>query len=552
MKTGFKRMGTGARIFAGFAVVLVLMAAITVVAITLMAANQERMDQITGFSNVKSRTVMAMRDTVYERMIALRNITLVGSAAQMDDEAETIRQSAVAYSKAKDRLMSLLAEGPQVAAYEIETLRQIERHEAAYPALIEVAIQQARMGDIDRMHATLASELGPLEAAWMTALSDLAQHADQDAAQATSQAREASMQARTVIIGMDVVATLASLLISMLITRHLLFQLGGEPAYTAAVAGRIASGDLAGEVTLRAGDSSSLLHAVMTMRSELAHIVGKVRLNTHEIADASTEIADSNIALAAKTEQQAAALKAISDSIADLAVVVRQNAEGAEMADSLAGSASGVARRGHQVVGEVERRMQSIQASAEKVVDIIGVIDGIAFQTNILALNAAVEAARAGDQGKGFAVVAAEVRSLAQRSSIAAKEIKVLIMDAVEQVAAGSDLVGNAGRTMQEILQSIQRVTEVMAEIRATTIEQRSGIEQIDSAATEIKETTLQNAERVKDMAGVASRLRQESYQLAELVAVFKISDDGYVAVSGEKAAASVSSVVPLRLQMQH
>ncbi|WP_233808782.1 methyl-accepting chemotaxis protein [Paraburkholderia sp. HP33-1] len=526
MKIGnaFLQLTIGARLRTGFAMMLALMAAITVVAIARMAANQARMDEITGVNNMKSRAAMAMRDTVFERMVALRDVALVGSASEVDEEVALIDAKARGYGETELRLLALLSSDQERSGTERAILTEIRQHESEARPLIGKAIALARAGGMDQVYTILAIELKPVQLRWMEALSKLVALEDKNNEQATEEAREASQFARNGMIVMGFVATIAGIAVSMLITRSLLAQLGGEPVHTADVAGQIANGDLAGEVPLRDGDRSSLLHAVATMRDNLARIVGKVRLNTETIAGSSSGIANANRELAIRTEQQAASLKAIADSIGDLAATVRQTAENASLADTLAISASAVAKQGHEVVSEVERKMQSISASGERIVDIIAVIDGIAFQTNILALNAAVEAARAGELGKGFAVVATEVRNLSQRSANAAREIKDLIADSAEHVQAGSELVGKAGQTMQQIMQSVQRVTDLMREISRATTDQSNGIDLINQTAAEIEGVTRQNATLVNETAQAASSLQEQSEQLAELVAVFKVA----------------------------
>lgn len=520
-----KGLTIGARLRLGFALLLVLMAAITVVAISCMSANQARMDQITEINNMKSRTAMAMRDTVFERMISLRDITLVGSVAQMDDESERIAREKAVYTDTERALLSLLDADEAISAAERRILGEIKRYETDAEPLIHKAIERARVGDIDHMYDTLVNELMPIQSKWMHALSELIELEDMNNGQATIEAREASEFARNGMILMGLIGVLAGVFGSHLLTRSLVSQLGDEPVHIADVARRIAGGDLAGTVRMRMGDRSSLLYAVTVMRDNLAHIVGRVRANTIVIAEASSGIADSNRELTARTERQVTSLRAMAESIANLAETVRQNAENSQKADELAISASSIAQKGRTVVGEAEERMRAINGSAEKIGDIIDVIDSIAFQTNILALNAAVEAARAGEQGRGFAVVAAEVRSLAQRSAGAAKEINALITDSVSQIQAGSELVAVTGKTMQEIMQSVQRVTGVMGEISGATAEQSVGIDQINQAASEIEGVTRQNAQLVKDASDAAGSLREQSQLLAEMVAVFKLGD---------------------------
>ena len=332
---------------------------------------------------------------------------------------------------------------------------------------------------------------------------------------------------RTIMTGavIGLVGLVLTLAFGVLIARSLLTQMGGEPAYAVEVAGKIASGDLAARIETQAGDQSSLLFAIKSMRDSLALIVGEVRSGTDTIATASGQIAGGNLDLSSRTEQQAGSIEETASSMEELTSAVKQNADNARQANQLAASASEVAQKGGAVVSQVVDTMGSINDSAKKIVDIIGVIDGIAFQTNILALNAAVEAARAGEQGRGFAVVASEVRNLAQRSAAAAKEIKTLIGDSVEKVDAGAKLVDQAGTTMNEIVASVRRVTDIMSEITAASQEQSSGIEEINRAIVQMDEMTQQNAALVEEAAAAAASLQEQSAGLAQVVSVFKLDE---------------------------
>ena len=316
------------------------------------------------------------------------------------------------------------------------------------------------------------------------------------------------------------------------------------------VAQTVASGDLTSHIEVHTTEETGqLLQALKDMNSSLVNIVAQVRSGTETIATASTEIASGNLDLSSRTEEQASSLEETASSMEELTATVRQNADNAQQANQLALSASGVAVKGGEVVGKVVETMDAINDSSRKIVDIISVIDGIAFQTNILALNAAVEAARAGEQGRGFAVVASEVRNLAQRSAAAAKEIKTLIGDSVEAVDAGSKLVAEAGNTMAEIVASVQRVTDIMAEISLATQEQSSGIDQINQAIGQMDQVTQQNAALVEEAAAAAESLQEQSGQLAGVVSVFKL-DGALAPVAQAKAAAPrrvVASVAPKR-----
>jgi methyl-accepting chemotaxis protein len=306
--------------------------------------------------------------------------------------------------------------------------------------------------------------------------------------------------------------------------RHIMKQLGGEPAYAVEVARAISEGDFSREITVAHGDNTSLLSVMNSMREHLTVTIGDIRQSTETIAVASREIASGNADLSGRTESQASSLEETASSMEELTSTVKQNAENARQANQLVVSASDVAVKGGKVVGQVVHTMSSIKDSSRKIADIISVIDGIAFQTNILALNAAVEAARAGEQGRGFAVVAAEVRNLAQRSAGAAKEIKSLIEDSVDKVDVGGKLVDEAGKTMEEIVNSVKRVTDIMSEIAAASQEQSSGIEQVNQAVGQMDEATQQNAALVEEAAAAAESLQDQAAKLAQAVSVFKLS----------------------------
>jgi methyl-accepting chemotaxis protein len=327
---------------------------------------------------------------------------------------------------------------------------------------------------------------------------------------------------RAVIIGGSLLAVGMAIGLGLWVTRSILRELGGEPREAAGIAREIANGNLVVDVPVRAGDSTSLLAAMREMRDNLARIVTQVRTGSESVATASTQIAQGNQDLSSRTEQQASSLQQTAASMEELGTTVKQNADNARQANQLAEGASEVASRGGAVVSQVVDTMRGIQASSQKIADIIGTIDGIAFQTNILALNAAVEAARAGEQGRGFAVVAGEVRSLAQRSAEAAREIKSLITDSVERVEQGNSLVNQAGATMDEVVNAIRRVTDIMSEISAASAEQSQGVSQVAQAVGQMDQVTQQNAALVEESAAAADSLKQQAQGLVQAVAVFR------------------------------
>lgn len=336
---------------------------------------------------------------------------------------------------------------------------------------------------------------------------------------------DATVAKRFIAISIGVVVLAAGLLlIGLVVTRNLLRQLGGEPAYATHVTKVIAAGDLSVEITLKDQDRSSLLHAIKSMRDSFGGIIGRVCEGSDSVAAASSQIAQGNTDLSRRTEQQAASLEETAASMEQLGATVRQNAENARQANQLAQGASAVAVAGGEIVGNVVETMKGINNSSRRIADIIGVIDGIAFQTNILALNAAVEAARAGEQGRGFAVVASEVRTLAGRSADAAREIKKLIGDSVQRVAQGGLLVDKAGATMTEVVGAIRRVTDIVAEISAASVEQSQGVTQVGEAVTHMDQSTQQNAVLVEQSAAAAEKLNRQAQELVKVVSVFKMA----------------------------
>jgi methyl-accepting chemotaxis protein len=330
-------------------------------------------------------------------------------------------------------------------------------------------------------------------------------------------------QARAWVIGIVIAAVLLALALSVWTVRWLTRQLGGEPGTAADLARAVAEGDLSIPIQLRSGDATSLMAQLKAMQTSLVEVVSNVRQNSESVATASAQIAQGNQDLSQRTEQQASALEETAASMEELSATVKQNADNAKQANQLALSASNVAVQGGQVVSEVVATMKGINDSSRRIADIIGVIDGIAFQTNILALNAAVEAARAGEQGRGFAVVASEVRNLAQRSADAAKEIKTLISTSVERVEQGTALVDQAGTTMTEVVDSIRRVTDIMGEISAASAEQSAGVAQVGEAVGQMDQATQQNAALVEESAAAAESLKTQAQQLVAAVAVFTL-----------------------------
>lgn len=352
-----------------------------------------------------------------------------------------------------------------------------------------------------------------------------------------TKAESAAKSANWIIIIVTILASVVAIIITLVIIRKIMAQLGGDPDYAANVVKTIASGDLSSTIVIKSSDTGSLLFAMKSMQENLCQTISQIRDSVETINTASKEIAAGNSDLSQRTEEQASSLEETASSIEELTSTVKQNAENAGHANQLARNASVIAIKGGEVVGNVVGTMNGINDASRKIVDIISVIDGIAFQTNILALNAAVEAARAGEQGRGFAVVAGEVRNLAQRSAAAAKEIKLLINDTVERVDGGTKQVEEAGQTMSEIVSSVQRVTEIIGEISNASTEQSTGIEQVNQAIAQMDQVTQQNAALVEEAAAAAESLEDQAQNLAEAISVFKIN-----AVPGQHAVVTARS----------
>ncbi|MRW90083.1 methyl-accepting chemotaxis protein [Duganella sp. FT80W] len=517
----FSNMKVGTKLIIGFTFVAVVGAIVACIGIVSMsklnsAADEIYNEDLLGLSYVKEANI----NLIY----AGRSRTTF-LAATSKEERDRVRGDVNKYLGvmedylAKARPTFVTPDGKKL----------LEEYEAAavdYKRAIIAALDIAeneplaqRADATSRAHLVARTQADALDKR-LDVMTELKENRAADKARDTAQLYHFSLKLMIALVLGSLVAGLA---LGALITRALTRQLGGEPGDVAKVAGKIADGDLTVDVTLRQNDSRSVLFAMKSMRDSLGGIVGQVRTSTDTIATASAQIASGTQDLSSRTETQAGALEETASSMEQLTSTVKANADHARQANELARSASSVAQKGGAMVDEVIGTMGAINASSGKMADIIGTIDGIAFQTNILALNAAVEAARAGEQGRGFAVVASEVRTLAQRSAAAAKEIKQLIDDSVSKVGAGARQVDEAGVTMREIVASIQRVTAIMADIQAASSEQTAGIEQINRAIVQMDQVTQENAALVEQSAAASESMQDQARKLAELVSVFRV-----------------------------
>ncbi|MFJ1470647.1 methyl-accepting chemotaxis protein [Massilia orientalis] len=540
-------MKVGVRLGLGFALVLVLLVIVTVVGILRMAQIQNRLDHVVNVNNVVTRLVVDMRNNVSERVTSLRTLTLMTDPADMEPELNRFKEQTAKYDALQQKLAAKFSE--EALPEEKSLLNQVKEAEsAAMPAIAKASALYLANNAMDATRV-MVKEIRPAQKKWLDGLDQLGRLEDKLNAQSQVDAEAAFASARNFMLVLLALAVTLGILAATVITRGLLKQLGGEPDYTAKIAGSIAEGDLSIAIDTKSSDRGSLLIEMKQMRNSLVDIVSQVRRGTHTITTASREIAAGNTDLSSRTELQASSLEKTASAMEELTSTVKQNADNAREANHLAATASDVARKGGEVVSQVVGTMGEINSSASKIADIIGVIDGIAFQTNILALNAAVEAARAGEQGRGFAVVASEVRNLAQRSAAAAKEIKQLIGDSVEKIGRGSKLVGQAGVTMEEVVDSVKRVTDIMSDIAAASAEQSAGIEQVNLSIIEMDGMTQQNAALVEEAAAAFQSLQDQAAELQRVVSIFKLAEGEEQAIvdAPAPAAATASRAVVVR-----
>ncbi|HEV8691948.1 MAG TPA: methyl-accepting chemotaxis protein [Ideonella sp.] len=509
----FKNLKVGPRLALGFAAVLVLMAFISAISLSRLSAIKSDLEAVTG--EAPERLANTLRDLARYQGMALRDAVMQDDVAFKKKEFDQMKKARADYDKTAQALAAMPIE-PEVKA----ALDQAAAALVGAKAPVEKAIDRSMSDDLSGAAQVMREEVRPAQLAHVQALDKVVAAIQQASRLRNEQADAGYRQAVTLIVALSVAALVLGMLIAWQIQRSITRPL----TQAVAVAQAVAEGDLSRQIAVDSQDEvGHLLQALKTVNRDLGRTMLQVRQAAQTMQTASEEIAAGNADLSQRTEQQAANLEQTAASMEQLNATVKNNADTARSAAQMASSASAAATKGGEVVAQVVNTMQSIADGSKKIGDIIGVIDGIAFQTNILALNAAVEAARAGEQGRGFAVVAAEVRALAQRSANAAKEIKSLIGASMTSVEAGSQLVSEAGTTMSDIVNQVQRVTDLIGEISSATQEQTSGIGQVNQAVTQLDQVTQQNAALVEESAAASDSLQQQAGQLVEAVSVFRL-----------------------------
>jgi methyl-accepting chemotaxis protein len=516
------QLSVGTRLRLGFGLVLTILVIVAAVAVVKVNAISAALHANNDVHASIQRFAINFRGSAHDRAIAVRDVVLGAEPAGRQKEIAAIDTLARFYAESAKPLEALLAKAQDKPALD-KLYGDIKAIEAQAVATTQSVVKLMDSGDVAGAQAQLWAEAKPQYVQWLAAINRLIDYEERRIQVENTIAIEQSDGFLKVMLIALALALLCGTTLAWLLSRSILRQLGAEPQALGDAARRVAAGDLKPLPGADAAPPHSVLASLDAMRDSLAAIVTQVRQASDSIATGSAEIATGNADLSTRTEQQASSLQQTASSMSEMNAAVKGSADSARQATQLAASASAAAAKGGRVVGQVVATMEEISASSRKISDIIGVIDGIAFQTNILALNAAVEAARAGEQGRGFAVVASEVRSLAQRSAEAAKEIKSLIGASVGRVEAGTQLVSDAGATMDDIVRQVKNVADLITEIGASANEQTEGIDRVSGSVFELDRSTQQNAALVEQSAAAAESLTQQASRLTDVVRLFHI-----------------------------
>ncbi|HIE5942134.1 TPA: methyl-accepting chemotaxis protein [Burkholderia cepacia] len=526
-------MSIKTKLLGGFGLLAAVVVIVSGVALKALSDTNAEFSRYMNGINARANQSAQIRTAVDRRAIAARNIVLVTKPSDLELELAEVNQAHKDVQEHLAKLKEMMANATDTSDRARELVGNIARIESSYGPVALRIVGLAQAGKKEEATADIDDNCRPLLAQLVRATDAYATYTHERELAIAQQFADRYAMERNLLAGICLIAVAVAACGGLWLTRKITVPIGSAVD----VARTVANGDLGSRIHVSGNDETrDLLEALRTMNERLIGIVGRVRDSSNSIAHAVSEIASGNLDLSQRTEEQAASLQETAATMEEFTSTVRLNAENAQQASALAANASDVAHRGSSVVGRVVDTMTEIGHSSSKIADITGIIEGIAFQTNILALNAAVEAARAGEQGRGFAVVASEVRSLAQRSSTAAKEIKELINVSVQTIRDGSALAGEAGKTMSDITQAVARVTDIMGEIAAASAEQSRGIDQVNLTITQMDETTQQNAALVEQAAAASKSLEAQGRELSETVAAFRMPSGTHVTSSGAHA----------------
>jgi methyl-accepting chemotaxis protein len=542
MEVNKNEISVATRLGAGFGIILAMMLVLSVLSVFKVNAIDNSLQHISEVNNVKQRYAINFRGSVHDRAIALRDVTLVGDselpavAALIDKLDNDYQQSA----RPLDSLFSDARAG--VTPEERAWLDKIKQSEARATPLIRKILEARRSGDMESARNMMLAQAKPAFVDWLADINGFIDQEEKLTEAESARARHGAHNFQSLALAAVAIAIAVGVVVAWRVTHYLLRALGAEPAEVKALANAVDRGELYHEVALRGQDQDSIMAVLVKMSRNLRTTVTEVHDAALAVSSISDQISEQNQHLSGRTEDQASSLEETASAMEELTATVKQNADSARDANALAQNASDIASKGGEIVGEVVLTMNAIDESSRKIEEIISVIDGIAFQTNILALNAAVEAARAGEQGRGFAVVATEVRNLAQRSSSAAREVKALIDTSVARIHAGTQLVEHAGSTMRDIVHSVKQVSDMVGAITLASDEQRQGIEEVNRAISQMDQVTQQNAALVEHAAAEVEVLQDQAAQLNHAVSVFKTEREGWRAPAARSGQASAGA----------
>ncbi|WP_175710487.1 methyl-accepting chemotaxis protein [Burkholderia ambifaria] len=514
------RITIKAKLLGGFGLLAAVVVIVSGMALKALSDTNDEFSRYMNGINARANLTVQIRTAVDRRAIAARNLVLVATPSDLQQELAEVQQAHKDVQDDLAKLKGLMANGTDVTDRARELVAEIARVEASYGSVALNIVGLAQAGKKDEAIADIDNRCRPLLAQLIRATDAYATYTHEREIAIAQAFADRYETGRNLLLAISLIAVAVAVGGGLWLTRKITVPI----VAAVDVARTVANGDLGSRISVSGNDETrDLLEALGTMNTRLIDIVGRVRDSSNSIAHAVGEIASGNLDLSQRTEEQAASLQETAATMEEFTSTVRLNAENAQQASTLAANASDVALRGSSVVGRVVDTMTEIGNRSSKIADITGIIEGIAFQTNILALNAAVEAARAGEQGRGFAVVASEVRSLAQRSSTAAKEIKELIGASVQTIQNGSALAGEAGKTMSDVTQAVARVTDIMGEIAAASAEQSRGIDQVNLTITQMDATTQQNAGLVEQAAAASKSLETQGRELSQTVSAFRM-----------------------------